>query len=173
MAPTPTYNKDELFRLVEQHPDETHYEIARALTKWNYAHGRDVTVNVHTVSQAIHRYRDEMTERGILVGNRNPESALIKELKRNSGTRSFPADQSTANLVLRRLRQADRLARGLKMSDPREDAKARSWVAQRNALREVVDVSEDGVPYLRPAEPWELDAGGQLVSLICQPKPEP
>jgi hypothetical protein len=170
MAPRSTLDKEMLFTLLRDHPTWSRHEIARELTLHNYAMGHEVKVNVSTVYNAIHKFRDELASQGIHTA-KNAECALIVELKRVTGHRTLTTEVHQNSLELRRLRQIWRLRTGKPLYDDVEISKAQYWEEQRRLLRQVVDISDDGVPYLRPAAPWELDESGQLIDLIARRKP--
>jgi hypothetical protein len=170
MAPKSSFDKEMLFVILRDHPDWSRWGIAQELTLHNYAMGLNVKVNVSTVYNAIHKFRDELESQGIHTA-KNAECPLITELKRVTGQRTLTTEVHQNSLELRRLRQIWRMRAGLALYDEAEVSKARSWEEQRKMLRQVVDISDDGVPYLRPAAHWELDEDGQLIDLIARRKP--
>jgi hypothetical protein len=162
MAPPRTFDYETLRRLVREHPDWSYHMYARGLTL--EARKRDSKapwVKSSAIQNVISRYRDEWNDQGDLIRFRNtryPE--LLPELGR------IAVDYRN-HVILRRLRTLARLNRGEPVYDTSVAAQALRWEAQRRERHEVVDISARGKPFLRAAEPWELDDQGELVALVA------
>ena len=168
MAPPRTYDLELLKRLVRNHPDWSYHEYARVLTDDMRARTGDPRYPVilpNTVAAAISRYRDRWREDGIRVDdNRMP---VYRELI-PARWRVSPAHKM--DTPLKHLRTIARLRRGLGASQM-DARQALAFERRLRERREVVDVTPNGRPVIRPAAHWELDGKGELIEIVAQPAP--
>lgn len=154
-------NYELLQRLMREHPDWSMGEYADALTE--HMRQEDPAarrIMPSSVAAAISRFRDTWEEEGHFVR------------QRKAGQRRLPwvniPEAHWMDTPLRRLRVLDRLARGEKVGDP----KALRWALMfERRLRErsqVVDLTPQGRPVIRPARADEIDGTGALLSLYAR-----
>jgi len=169
MAPQRTFDYDLLKQLVKEHPDWSYHEYAKVLTLDMRNKTGDPgypAVMTNAVAATISRYKDRWTEEGVDIRDQRMPvyNELIPERWRVSETHRM-------DTKLRKLRTIARLRRGLGATDK----DARQALQFERALREnkeVVDVTPQGRPVVRPAAPWELDSTGELIEIVAQPEPE-
>lgn len=170
MAPPRSYDREELIRILKANPDWTRHQIAAHLTKFNADHGRpDVAVKAAVVGKAIYHLRSEFEDLGIIYNHSVPERGLCNDLKRNTG-RAIGADFHLT-VIMKRLRQVDRLRQGEEVRPEDEARWALNWEHKLHVERRVVDIDDFGKPYIREALRHELDENGQLIDIVAQPLP--
>jgi hypothetical protein len=168
MAPPRTFDYELLKRLLREHPDWPMYLLAKTLSEDNWTrnpHAQPVRENA--VATAISKHRFEWQFEGVPVGDRrNPiyDDLIPPTWKVAEGQRM--------HIHLRKLRTLGRLRRGTDVgSDPKGERQALQFEGKLRETSQVVDISPKGVPYLRSAEPWELDEDGNLLDVVGRAKP--
>lgn len=168
MAPPRTFDYDLLKQLVREHPDWSYHEYARALT----LDMRNTTGDPHypavmpnTIAAAISRNRDRWADDGLVVQDQRVPvySELIPP-------RWHIPEKYKMDTHLRKLRTLARLRRGLGASS-REARQALQFERTLRERKEVVDITPQGRPVLRPAASWELDSTGELIDVVAQEQP--
>lgn len=154
-------NYEYLLRLMREHPGWTMNEYADALTE--DARREDPTlarISPGSVAAAISRYRDTWEEDGQFVRPKKAGQRLLPWV-------NIP-EAHWMDTPLRRLRVLDRLARGEQVGDP----KAVRWALKfERTLRDrgqVVDLTPQGRPVIRPARADEVDGTGELLTLYAR-----
>lgn len=169
MAPQRTFDYDLLKQLVREHPDWSYHEYAKVLTLDMRNRLKDPhypAVMPNSVAAAISRNRDRWRDEGVDIRDQRipvyreliPERWHIPEIYR-------------MDVHLRKLRTLARLRRGLG-ANPREARQALQFERTLRERKEVVDITPQGRPVLRPAAPWELNEQGQLLDVVAQPEPK-
>lgn len=169
MSARASFNLELLRHLRTEHPDWSNDRLAEALNDDNEVNGRPRTVTANTVSAAVTRNRAKWKAQGFSLPRLRRQSAWLRELMEYRGYLTIGTEENKGNVTLRRLRACERLSLGLSVN-PDEAEKARRWEELRRAERTVVDLSM-GRAILRAAEPWELDAHGNLRALYALPQP--
>jgi hypothetical protein len=169
MAPPRTFDYDLLKQLYKEHPDWSYHQYAQTLTldmrnKLGDPHYPAIMPN--SVAAAISRNRDRWADEGIIIQDKAvpvyreliPERWHIPEIHR-------------MDTHLRKLRTLARLRRGLGASS-KEARQALQFERTLRERKEVVDITPQGRPVVRPAAPWELDETGELIEVVAQPEPK-
>lgn len=169
MAPPRTFDYDLLKHLVQDHPDWSYHEYARELTQ----NMRDTTgdpaypaVMPNSVAAAISRNRDRWLDEGIEIADQRVP--VYNEL---IPARWHVSESHKMDTHLRKLRTLARLRRGLG-AQPREARQALQFERTLRERKEVVDVTPQGRPVVRPAAPWELTPDGELIDVVARLQPD-
>jgi len=175
MAPRHGYDPELLLQFLMAHPEWSAYRVALELTEDNKRSNdpwrKTNVVTTSTIYAARRQNRAKWAARGFTLPEMPRRTKLVRDLLANTGTRKLARDEHQGNVSIRRLRQLQRYRDGLAVEQI-ELQKAMRWEADRRANREVVDVGPDGLVFIRPAMPHELDGLGNLIDLIAMPKPD-
>lgn len=168
MAPPRTFDYDLLKELVREHPDWSYHEYAKVLTldmrnKLNDPSYPAVMPN--SVAAAISRNRDRWADDGLVI-----EDQRIPVYRELIPDRWHIPETYRMDTHLRKLRTLARLRRGLG-ANPREARQALQFERTLRERKEVVDITAQGRPVLRPAASWELDDSGELIEIVAQLEP--
>lgn len=169
MAPPRTFDYDLLKQLVRDHPDWSYHQYAQTLTldmrnKLGDPHYPAIMPN--SVAAAISRHRDRWIEDGLKI--QDERVPVYSEL---IPTRWHIPEIYRMDVHLRKLRTLARLRRGLG-ANPKEARQALQFEQTLRARKQVVDITPQGRPVLRPAAPWELDETGELIDVVAMPEPK-
>ena len=158
---------DLLKQLLRDHPEWSYHEYARVINEDLHKrdpHARPILPN--SIASAISRYRPQWEAGGLTVpDNRLP---VYRELIPPAWRLS---PRHRMDVRIRKLRTIAALRRGVDVEDPRAERQARQFERDLREQRAVVDVSPRGVPCIRPAKPWELNAQGELLDVVAIPEP--
>ena len=166
MANPRLINYDLLKQLLRDHPDWSYHQYARVINE--DLGRRDPNARLilpNSIASAISRYRAQWEADGLTVPNQRLPvySELIPPEWRLSPNHRM-------DVKIRKLRTIAALRRGLEVTDARAVRQALQFERELRERREVVDISRRGIPYLRPAEPWELDDQGELTDIVARPR---
>jgi hypothetical protein len=154
-----TFDYELLKRLVRDHPDWSHHEYARELTRLTRESARNSSlpmIKPNTVSVALSRWRDTWAEEGIVV-------APTLNQRRSLPWVGIP-EAYRMDTPLRYLRVLVSIDAGEEV-DPRMRRLALQWARKRQETRTVTDLLPGGRPVIRAARRDELDGEGNLLSL--------
>lgn len=161
MAARLTFDYDLLKELIRDHPDWSNIQYAAKLSE-----DADHPVRPNSVAAAISRHRTRWAAEGVACEQRTgPYPELIP------WARGRVAQRHQMHMYLRYLRTLARHRRGWEVYDEDILRNALHFERQLRARLQVVDLTTRGMPVLRPAEPHELDARGQLIEIVAQPRP--
>jgi len=167
MAPPRTFDYDLLKQLVRDHPDWSYHEYASVLTLDMRQKTGDPSypaVMPNSVAAAISRNRDRWRDDGVLI-----EDQRVPVYSELIPARWHIPEVYKMDTHLRKLRTLARLRRGLGAA-PREARQALQFERTLRDRKEVVDVTPQGRPIIRPAAPWELDSDGGLIDVVARPQ---
>lgn len=166
MAARRAFDHDKLRQLVYEHPDWTHNQYARVLTDMARADNPNAPpVNPGSVGGVISRNRDNIwPEQGYRV-REVPQTIYSEWIWFQT------APEYKMNNIMRKLRAIARIRNGVPVRDRSLVTAAPAFEQNLRAMRQVVDVTEDGKPYVRDARPDELGEDGELIEIVAR-KPE-
>jgi hypothetical protein len=170
MAPQWTFDPELLKQLIVEHPDWSNPQIAEVLTADNAKHGRPA-VDPARVASAKNRLKARWAAEGVKVRSLVHRSELVSALTRNTGITIPDERMKQDHVYIRYLRVLDRLREGLPVKPPEMADRARRFERALRQDKRVVDLREDGEPFLRAAAPWELDSRNELISLVASYRP--
>lgn len=161
MAPPRTFDYDVLNQLIREHPDWSNLELAQVMTDYERKVRHDPKypdILENSVSKVVSRYRQRWRSEDKPVRER-PYGRIIP-------WPGIPGEYSMRT-ELRHLRVLARIEAGqAKRVPPRELRQARAFAARLRRTRQVVDITDDGEPYVRPARRDEL-AHGKIRKLTA------
>lgn len=180
MAPPRSFDYDRLNELMREQPELTTQQLADAMT---YYERYQCTQGIHwhqgeqcgsatypriegnSISGAVAQKRRVWDEEGRPVRGR-PYHRLIPWL-------GIPNDAPGYWLMDMRLRHLKtlRAAELGSRTDPVKLRQAQDWAARMRQDKRVVDVTDEGQPFDRAANPDELDEDGELIRLWALPRP--
>lgn len=150
MAPPRTFNYDVLNDLIREHPDWSNLELAKVMTEYERKVRHDPKypdILENSVSKVVSRYRQRWRSEARPVRER-PYGRIIP-------WPGIPGEYSMRT-ELRHLRVLARIEAGQDRGVPaRERRQAEAFAARLRRDRQVVDITDDGEPYVRPAKPGE------------------
>jgi hypothetical protein len=159
-----TFDYDYLRKLLREHPDWPHRQVAAAITEHERKIRNDPNypaVTVHAVASTKYRYRDTWDELGDHV-----ESLKHDPTRRSRPFNNLPKEHRDA-YEIHALRTLTRLSRGEPVTDKKR--KEAESLARRLRVRgEVIDLNWKGEPYIRPARPDEIDGEGNLIEYAAK-----
>jgi hypothetical protein len=120
----------------------------------------------NSVAATISRYRDRWADDGLVVPDQR--MPVYREL---IPERWHLPESERMNTHIRKLRTLARLRRGIG-AEPKDARQALQFERTLRERKEVVDVTPQGRPVVRPAAPWELDETGELREIVAQPGPQ-
>lgn len=164
MVPPRVIDYQALRSLVHAHPDWSYNALADALTE--QARSKDPSaprVNPGSVGAAISRYREQWAEEGYEIGE---AKTIYSDLIWWATAPDHKMDR-----IMRFLRAIVRMRLGLYVGDQWLVRNAPDFEHNLRKLKEVVDVSPEGRPYVRPARADELNEQGELIEITAR-KPE-
>jgi hypothetical protein len=153
------YDYDYLRKLLREHPEWPHRQVAAAITEHERAVRGDPKyppITVHAVASAKYRYRDTWDELGD-----NIASLKHDPMRRSQPFNNLPKEYYYT-VEIQALRTLSKMSRGGPVTDKRR-REAENLVAKLVANREVIDVTPRGQPYRRRARPDEVDGEGNLI----------
>jgi hypothetical protein len=165
MAPPRTFDYDLLKRLIREHPEWGYAQYADVLTKdVRQKDPRAPQVLPDAARRVVSQYRDQWEDRGMKIPSRGVVHAdLLPPL-------GSVAPNQRMSTQLRYLREISKERRGEAPVTDYESTVRHSalrWEARMKENREIVDVTDQGIVIVRPAEPGELDERGNLAEVAA------
>ena len=164
MATERTHDYDYLRKLLREHPDWPHRQVAAAITE----HGRKTrndpnypAITVHAVASVKYRYRDIWDELGDHI-----ESLKHDPMRRSQPFNNLPKGHYY-DYEIQVLRTITRLSRGEPVSDKRRK-EAEGLTRKLRRTSSVIDLNWKGEPYIRKARPDEIDGEGNLIEYAAR-----
>lgn len=160
MPPDRTFDYDVLNQLIRDHPEASNRQYAEWMTNYERQVREDPSypaILPNTIARAISMYRKRWADEGRPVKDRqfgrlipwpNIPQAYIMDTR------------------LRHLKTLEKMNLGQPVTD-RQERQARAFRRRLQQQRRVVDITDTGRPFDRPALPNELDADGNLLKLTA------
>jgi hypothetical protein len=159
-----TYDYDYLRKLLREHPDWPHRQIAAAITEHERQKRNDPSyppITVHAIASAKYRYRDTWDELG----------DHIESLRHNPRIRSQPFNnlpkEHNYDYEIQVLHALTKMSRGEPVNERRRK-EAENLTRKLRATSSVIDLNYKGEPYIRKARPDELDGEGNLIEYAAR-----
>lgn len=161
MGRPPSFDRDRLVDLLRSGDYTSHTGLAEALST------PERTVAANAVAVAVWRLRKLPEFADLPAFGVEHGTGLVAQLERNTGRKVHP-DCRMHNLI-ERLRQVDRLRRGLPVSPKADEDLAIRFEEDLRGKRYVIDLDNEGRPYMRPADVAdEVDNTGNIREIIAQ-----
>lgn len=164
MALERTYDYDYLRKLLREHPEWSHRQLATAVTEHEREQRGDPgypAITVHAIASVKYRYRDTWDELGDHV-----QSLSHDPTRRSQPFNNLPKEHYY-DYEIQVLRTLSKIARGEPVSDKRRK-EAESLTKKLRASGSVIDVDFQGVPYIRQSRPDEVDGEGNLIEYAAR-----
>jgi hypothetical protein len=159
-----TFDYEQLRKLIRDHPEWSHRQLAAAMTEYERKARRDPghpAVSVHAVASTKYRYRDQWTEQGD-----NIQSSKKDPARRSQPFNHLPRDHYHG-YEIQALRTQSKIDRGEPVTGKRR-REAENLFRKLRSTGSVIDVTCQGEPYIRPARPDEIDGEGNLIEYAAR-----
>jgi hypothetical protein len=159
-----SYDYDYLRKLLRDHPDWPHRQIAAAITERERELRKDPhypAITVHAIASAKYRYRDTWEELGDTFEN------LSRDPTRRSQPFNNLPKEYHHSYEIQVLRALTKMNRGEPVST-KKMREVENLTRKLRASRSVIDLHYDGKPYTRPARPDEVDGEGNLIEYAAK-----
>jgi hypothetical protein len=159
------YDYDYLRKLLREHPEWSHRQVALAVTEHERQVRKDPTypaITAHAVSSAKYRYKDGWNEQGDRIG----EGLKHDPLRRSQPFNNLPKEYYFA-YEIQTLRTLTKIDRGDPVTDKRR-REAENLTQRLRATGSVIDLTYKGERYIRKARPDELDGEGNLIEYAAR-----
>jgi hypothetical protein len=164
MAPPRTFDYDKLEQLIISHPDWPYALLADELTEDNRKQDpASPRIKPDSVRRVVSQYRSEWEDRG----TRMPERGVMHELSPPTGTVPASHRMATELRYLREVSAEQNSEAPVGDSGRARRRQALRWAERLRENREIVDLTSQGIPVVRPAGAAELDKNGNLIELAA------
>jgi hypothetical protein len=164
MATERSYDYDYLRRLLREHPEWPHRQVAAAITEHERTTRHDPgypAITVHAIASAKYRYRDIWDELGDHI-----EAMKHDPTRRSQPFNNLPKEYRDA-YEIQALRTLTRISQGEPVTDKKRK-EAENLTRKLRNTRSVIDLDYKGEPYVREARPDELDGEGNLIEYAAR-----
>jgi len=159
-----TYDYEYLRKLLREHPEWPHRQVAAAITEHERTKRGDPkypAISVHAIASAKYRYRDIWEELGERI------EALPHDPTRRSQPFNNLPKEYCYSYEIQALRTLTKIARGEPVSEKRR-REAENLTKKLRRWGSVIDLSYNGEPYIRQARPDEVDGEGNLIEYAAR-----